>query len=129
MDYFYIPSLIDPDRTYHQGEIYRAWIETTEGEKGRPVVVVSRDDLNTGKYLVIVPFTTKHLEERKKQSNNVFFNKNAFGLTKDCVAQCEAVAQIHKSKLQEPIEPMGCISPPVLQDIQDAIAFVIGMKI
>ena len=40
--------------------------------KARPVVIVSRDSLNGGDYVVIVPLTTQKLDQRKNLPSCAF---------------------------------------------------------
>jgi mRNA-degrading endonuclease toxin of MazEF toxin-antitoxin module len=66
------------------GEIYMADLY----EAGmRPVLIVSRESLNSGGYVVAVPMTSTHFDRRSRLRNCVPFRAGQFGLTKDCVAQ------------------------------------------
>ncbi len=61
---------------------------------------MSREDLNRGAYVVCVPLTTGHLQRRKKEPSSVFLRAGQFGLSKDCVAQAEAIAVLPKEDLE-----------------------------
>lgn len=69
------------------GEIYWALVE---GPSPRPVVVASREQLNSGSYVIVVPFTSARLGERWGLPNCVPVRAGQFGLEKKCVAQVDA---------------------------------------
>lgn len=78
------------------GEIYLADFD----EEGvRPVVVVSVELLNRGRYAVVVVFTSGKFDLRSKLPNCVPFRAGQFGLTVDCVAQCEMILRIELDRL------------------------------
>ena len=92
----------------------------------RPVVVVSRAELNRGDYVTVVPFTSSNLPVRRERPNCVAFRATDFGLSKDCVAQAEAVAQVHKSYLDFDAGVLGEISPDKMRDLVRALGYVIA---
>lgn len=102
------------------GEIYIAELE----EAGRrPVLVVSREPLNRGNAVVVVAFTSARLEERKRLPNCVFFRAGEFGLTSDCVAQCERIASVFIDQLDP--SPIGTLDLTSLRSVVNAIGDVI----
>ena len=90
----------------------------------RPIVIVSRDELNRGRYVVAVPFTTSNYGRRRTLPNCVAFSTDEFGLSKDCVAQCEAILNIEISQLDP--APLGRVDDDAMRDIVRAIGFVIA---
>src|SRR3954452_7158518 len=80
------------------GEIYLADFEEMEPH---PVVVVSREELNRGHWVVAVLITSKRFEERSKQTHCVAFRAGEFGLSRDCVAQGESLFSIRREELGE----------------------------
>jgi mRNA-degrading endonuclease toxin of MazEF toxin-antitoxin module len=76
--------------SFRPGEIYLAY---GGGDKYRPVLIVSRESLNRGNYIVAVPFTSTHFASRS--THCVAFQAGEFGLDKDCVAQAEAISVYH----------------------------------
>lgn len=103
-----------------RGEIYFADLN----EAGiRPIAIVSRDLLNRGRYLPVVPFITTHFERRRRLPNCVAFHAGQFGLDKDCVAQCEVMLTIEQSQLLA--APIGQLDGEAMRDIVRAIGFVI----
>jgi mRNA-degrading endonuclease toxin of MazEF toxin-antitoxin module len=78
------------------GEIYLADFEEMEPH---PVVVVSREELNRGNWVAAVLITSQRFEERSKQPPCVPFRAREFGLSMDCVAQCESLFSIRHEEL------------------------------
>ena len=104
------------------GEIYQAF----DGTGGaRPFVVVSRAELNRGKYFLAIPFTTARLAERRVLPNCVYFRRGSFGLKKACVAQAEALTLLRRSDLTQPPTPIGTISPAKFTTLISAVGFVL----
>ena len=76
------------------GEVYMAEFP----EAGRhPVVVVSREELNRGHYVLAVFCTSSRFTVRNTLPNCVPYRAGQFGFTADCVAQCENILSIEKS--------------------------------
>jgi len=101
------------------GEIH--WAEI--GGAPRPVIVVSREELNRGNYVTIVPLTSSRLEHRRELPNCVPIKRGSFGIEKDCVAQADQLAVIESSLLVS-----GCIGTldfPTHQSLIHAIAYVL----
>ena len=97
------------------------------GEGGRrPFIVVSQELLNRGRYVVAVPCTTSNVAGRRKYPNCVYLPAGSFGMTNDCVAQCENILQIPKSQLEVDAGPIGVLDDATYRDLVRAIGFVIG---
>jgi mRNA interferase MazF len=106
-----------------QGEIYLADLDDAGR---RPILVVSREALNRGRYVVFVTFTTARLDERRALPNCVFFRRGEFGLTADCVAQCETIAGTEIERLDA--TPIGEVDDETLRNVIRAIGNVIGSE-
>lgn len=104
------------------GELYWAYVESGQP---RPVIVVSREDLNRGAVVLAVPLTSSELEARWDLPNTVSFHAGDFGLPKKCVAQCEAIGPVEKSSLSLDSGPLGRLSTEVWRDVVRAIGNVI----
>lgn len=104
-------------------EIYLAY---AGGDERRPVIIVSREELNRGDYVVVVPLTTERLEERWRLPNCVPLQGSKPGIQKDCVAQAEAIAQLHKEYLDVGQGPLGEIDTTTLRELIKAIGNVIS---
>lgn len=105
------------------GEIYWAFLESAAR---RPVVIVSRAELNQGRYVVAVPFTSQRLGQRYQLPNCVGFRRGEFGLAKDCVAQADAIAQVATDELDLAAGPIGVLDPVARRELLKAIAYVLG---
>src|SRR5712691_21716 len=106
----------------YPGEIYMADF----GQAGpHPVIVVSREELNRGRYALVVVCTSARFVVRSKLSNCVPFQAGDFGFTLDCVAQCENLLSIDQEQLDVAAGPMGILDESTLQRIIKAIGYVI----
>ncbi len=93
--------------------------DLSDGDR-RPVVVVSRNALNRGSVVTVVPFTSSGLLVRRKLPNYVLFRAGEFGLPRDCVAQCEAIGQIEVALLDP-----GTLDDPAMRSVINAIGNVL----
>lgn len=104
------------------GEIYMADF----GPAGpHPVIVVSREELNRGRYSLVVTCTSARFAVRRKLSNCVPFPAGDFGFTVDCVAQCENILSIDQAQLDLAAGPMGVLDDIALGNVIKAIGYVI----
>lgn len=101
------------------GEIYFADLESGR----RPAVVVSREELNRGAYVVAVLCTSADFAARSRRANCVPFRAGEFGFTKDCVAQCESILFLRKVRLDP--DPIGVLDDTALRDVIRAIGHVL----
>lgn len=107
------------------GEIYW-WLDVAGGT--RPVVVVSREEMNRGAYVVVVPFTSAKMGSRRKLANCIPFRAGQFGLTKDCVAQAEAVAQVRKVSIDLSSGALGRLDDEAMRDVIRAVGYVMASE-
>lgn len=105
------------------GEIYLFF----EGEnKRRPAVVVSREELNRGDYLLMVPLTTTHLETRRGLQNSVYLKRNRHGINKNAIVQAEAITQISKDELSLEEGPICTLDGETFRSLIRAIGYVMS---
>jgi len=105
--------------TLRPGEVYWAF-----SDKRRPVVVVSREELNRGDYVVVLPLTSAQLALRRSLPNCVAIPGRTYGL-KDCVAQAEMISILFHSDLVELANgPVATLSGETMREIVRAIGFV-----
>ena len=90
-----------------------------------PVIVVSREELNRGRYALVVVCTSARFATRSKLANCVPFQAGDFGFTIDCVAQCENILSIDLDQLDLDAGPMGVLDAVALSKIIEAIGYVI----
>lgn len=105
------------------GQVYLADIG---GSDARPIVIVSTEPHNRGRYVIAVPFTSAQFENRSKQRSCVPFAAGDFGLTKDCVAQADALSLLDISAVRIDIGPIGTLDDNAMRNIVRAIGHVIG---
>jgi mRNA-degrading endonuclease toxin of MazEF toxin-antitoxin module len=103
------------------GEIYMA-------DLGRafphPVVVVSREDLNRGRYVVAAVITSAKFSVCSQLSNCVPLRAGQFGLTKDCVVQGETVSPVPLDQLDLAAGPVGVLNDITLREVIRAVGYV-----
>jgi mRNA-degrading endonuclease toxin of MazEF toxin-antitoxin module len=104
------------------GEIYLADLDDAGPH---PVIVVSRTNLNRGRYVLVVACTSARFAARRTLPSSVPFKAGEFGLTVDCVAQCENILSVEKSQLDLDSGPIGTLDGIAMRDIIKAIGFVI----
>ena len=104
------------------GEVYMADF----GPAGpHPVIVVSREELNRGRYTLVVACTSARFAVRSKLPNCVPFQAGDFGFTVDCVAQCENILSIDQAQLDLAAGPMGVLDDAALGNVIKALGYVI----
>lgn len=104
------------------GELYMADLPPAGPH---PVIVVSRESLNRGDYALIVVCTSSRFGVRSQLPNCVPFLAGQFGLSVDCVAQCENVLSLDKSTINLDAGPIGRLSDSAFRDVVRAIGYVI----
>ncbi|MBI1783670.1 type II toxin-antitoxin system PemK/MazF family toxin [Candidatus Sumerlaeota bacterium] len=103
------------------GEIYTADL----GLAGpHPVIAISREILNRGRYVLVVPCTSSRLAVRSKLGNCVAFMAGEYGFTSDCVAQCENIFSIDRAQLDLSLGPRGVLDDRAMTKIVAAIGYV-----
>ena len=105
------------------GEVYMADFEQAGPH---PVVVISREELNRGRYVVVVACTSARYATRKDLPNCVPFLAGQFGFVTDCVAQCENVLSMDVDQLDMTAGPLGTLDDLTLRDVVRAIGYVIA---
>lgn len=105
------------------GEIYGAY---DPAGKLRPVIIVSREDLNRGNYVVAVPLTTRHYSSRSRLPNCVAFRKGDYALEDDCVAQADALTLFEKADLDLDTGVLAALDDVAIRSLVHAIGYVIS---
>lgn len=103
------------------GEIYMADF----AEAGpHPVIVLSREELNRGRYALVVVCTSARFAVRSQLPNCVPFRAGDFGFTVDCVAQCENLLSIDLAQIDFSDGPIGALDEMSFRDVIKAIGYV-----
>jgi mRNA-degrading endonuclease toxin of MazEF toxin-antitoxin module len=90
-----------------------------------PVVIVSRENLNRGRYALVVVCTSARFSVRSVLPNCVPFRAGQFGFTADCVAQCDNMLSIEKVQLDLSAGPFGLLDDMAMRNVLKAIGHVI----
>ena len=104
------------------GEIYNGEFDQAGSH---PVVVLSREPLNRGRYVLVVFCTSARFSVRRTLPNCVPFRAGQFGFTSDCVAQCDNIVSIEKSDLDLDGGPMGVLDELAMRDVIKTVGYVI----
>jgi mRNA-degrading endonuclease toxin of MazEF toxin-antitoxin module len=102
------------------GEIYRADHRTATPH---PVIVVSREALNRGRYVLAVMITSARFPVRSTLPHCVPIRAGEFGLTKEGVAQAETIAPYELTDL-DLTAPIGKLDDGRLRDLIKAVGYV-----
>lgn len=99
------------------GEVYMA--DTDAGK--RPVIVVSREELNRGHWVVAAMITSSHFATRSKLPHCVAFAAGEYGLTRDCLAQTETITYLAVSDLDLDSGAIGMLDELRMRELIKAI--------
>jgi mRNA-degrading endonuclease toxin of MazEF toxin-antitoxin module len=102
-----------------QGEI---WLTLFREGWERPAIIVSRNELNRGTTLLVVPCTSSQVETRAAYPNNVLLLAGTGGLSRDSVAQTHLVQPVGLSLL---LERMGSLNDEQLAEVLLGLAWVV----
>ncbi len=104
------------------GEVYMADF----AEAGpHPVIILSRESLNRGRYILVVVCTSARFALRSGLPNCVPFRAGEFGFTVDCVAQCENVLSIDTAQLDLADGPRGVLDAAAHRKVIHALGYVL----
>lgn len=104
------------------GEIY--WADIPEAGE-HPILIVSREELNRGKKVSAILITSSKFESRSRLENCVVLRAGEFGMTKDCVIQCETLAPIPQEVIGLSTGPIARLTDEVMREVIKAIGFLL----
>jgi mRNA interferase MazF len=110
-----------------RGEVYEARLDPTEGSEqagSRPVIIVSRDAINTASPIVIVVPCTTYRPGRRLYPSQVLLHAPDGGLTVDSIALGEQVRALAKSRLRQ---QRGLLSPQTLLQLDRALLITLDL--
>lgn len=105
-----------------RGQVYRL-TSSDPNIHNRPVVIVSRDELNGGHSVLLVPFYSQQLEKRTKLKHCVHFAAGEAGLDKECVAKADEVTCLEKTEINLKAGPIGSVKAQKMEKIVEAIRY------
>lgn len=112
-----------------RGAVYDARLDPTEGSEQagwRPIVIVSRDAINSASNVVLgVPCTT-YRAGRRLYPSQVLLRSGEGGLERDSVALGEQVRALAKSRLGR---RRGDLSPTALGQVERALAVTLDLTL
>lgn len=111
----------------NRGDIYDARLDPAEGSEQagtRPVVIVSRDAINTNLNVVIVVPCTTYRPTMRLHPGRVLLQAPQGGLSVDSVALCEQVWTIAKTRL---LGQRGALSPAALAQVERGLSIVLDL--
>lgn len=100
------------------GEIYRADLDVGRHK----VVVVSREELNRGDKVLVALITSKRFAVRSTLPNCVPLRAGDFGMTADCVVQCENVFPALIADLDA--APDAALDEATLREVVKSVGYV-----
>ncbi len=104
------------------GEIYMA--DVPPGQQHR-VVVVSREELNRGKYIITALITSQKFAVRSTLANCVALKAGHFGLQQDSVVQGESAGPIRVARLDQAAGPLAKLDDITFREVIRAIGYVL----
>jgi mRNA interferase MazF len=111
-----------------RGDVFEAKLDPVEGsEQGgvRPVVIVSRDTINTYSPIVIIAPISKLANFARVYPSQLTLQAGAGGLTMASVVMAEQVRTISKTRLTR---QMGSLSPTLLQQLDEKLKIALGLS-
>jgi mRNA-degrading endonuclease toxin of MazEF toxin-antitoxin module len=104
-----------------QGEVWLACL--TDGPE-RPAIVVSRNELNRGRLVLVVPCTTARVRERAALPNHVLLRQGEAGLPAESVAQAHLIQHLDAALL---VRRLGRLCAERLAEVLLAIAWSVDL--
>jgi mRNA interferase MazF len=118
------PALPKPVR----GDVFSARLDPTEGSEQagtRPVVVVSRDSINSNSPVVVIVPVTDAGNVKRLYPSHAHFSKGTGGLRMDSIAKAEQIRAIQVSRF---VGYYGRIDRVALARIEEAIKITLALK-
>ena len=91
----------------------------------RPVLIIQDDAFNKSKIstVIVLPITSNTL--LGEAPGNVYLEKDESGLSKESVIVVSQIGVLDKSRI---VEKVGKVNKGIIQDIEDGIKLVLGLK-
>jgi len=110
-----------------RGEIYR--LKADSVGKRRPILIISRTELNGGETVVAVPFWGSQVTRRQSQRSCVLFQEGEYGLDKTCVAKSDDVTMVSIRNIDNSTGVVGIVDDKKMAEVERAIAFTLHLEL
>ena len=110
-----------------RGEVYDARLDPTEGSEqagSRPVVIVSRDAINTASPVILAVPCTTYRSSRRLYPSQVLIHAPDGGLAVDSVAMGEQVRALAQDRLRR---RCGVLAPQPLAQLDRALLIALDL--
>lgn len=104
------------------GEVHLADLESIGPHY---VVVLSREELNRGRWVMVALISSRKVEVRSKLRNCVPITAGEFGLTTDCVVLGESVINLLHEEL---LEHVGTLDDDRMREVVRAVGYAMGAE-
>ncbi|MBD2676105.1 MULTISPECIES: type II toxin-antitoxin system PemK/MazF family toxin [Nostoc] len=110
-----------------RGEVYDARLEPTEGsEQGgtRPVIIVSRDAINTASPVILAVPCTTYRSNKRIYPTQVLIQPPDGGLTSDSIAMTDQIRVLSKSRL---LRLRGILSQEAIAQLNKSLLIALDL--
>ncbi len=111
-------------RTPQRGDIYR--VRRDIAGKRRPVIIVSRTELNKGATVLAIPLTTAQFEKRMTQRSFVVFETGEGGLPEQSLAKCSDITTLRIADLDLANGYVGSLNENKMQRLFSPLNWSMG---
>jgi len=94
-------------------------------KKRRPVIVLTRDQLNGGNCVVVVPCYSQDVDRRAKFRQNLVLEQGTGGLPKRCLVRTDQITYIDKRSIDWRQDKIGRLTNEHMKLIVDAVRWAI----
>lgn len=110
-----------------RGQVFDARLEPVEGsEQGgtRPVIIVSRDIINTNSPVVLAVPCTTHRSQKKIYPTQVLISAGEAGFSNDSIAMADQVRALSKQRL---LKLRGTLTAKTLSQLEQALLIALDL--
>ncbi len=87
-------------------------------------MIITRNELNKGRLILVAPCTSSRIEERRRLPNHVYLARGEAGLSEDSVVQCHLVQPIEVTTL---LRNIGTLPSGKLAEVMLALAWTTAL--
>lgn len=109
-----------------RGEVYRYKQPDSRGDR-RFVVIVSRNEMNAGHSVMVVPFFSQQLDRRATFPSYAVFDKGEGGLLQPCAAKADELKTLDKSQIDFAAGPLGRFDEAQMGWLSAVVSWVLSL--